>query len=127
MVVPPHPTPRLVLVQPTLPPWPLENFVLNYCHFASTRKAGTFDEAILTVRKAAGAKALEYLVYRFRNVYIKSWRLENADEDGLPEEVVDFCFHQCTVEYYPQKSGGAASGLIQASWDFWDLSQNKAD
>jgi type VI protein secretion system component Hcp len=100
---------------------------LNYCRYATTKNSGTFDEAIVTVRKAAGAAQLEYLVYRFRDVYIKSWRLENTDEDGLPEEVVDFCFHHCSVEYYAQKPGGAGADLTEGSWDFWDLSQNKVD
>jgi type VI protein secretion system component Hcp len=100
---------------------------LNYCRFSATRTLGTFDEAILTVRKAAGAKALEYLVYRLRDVYIKSWRLENADADGLPEEVIDFCFMACTVEYSAQRTAGGGTGMVQATWDFFDLSKNTVD
>jgi type VI protein secretion system component Hcp len=68
---------------------------------------------------------MEYLIYEFRNVYIKSWKLEESgDGDDLPEEVVDFCFTYCQMQYYPQRHSGEQGTPIEGFWDFGDLSKN---
>jgi type VI protein secretion system component Hcp len=114
---------------------------LNYCRYATMRgqdkqQSGVFDIAIVTVRKAGGIRSeggkavtgqIEYLVYEFHNVYIKSWKLEESGSgDELPEEVVDFCFNYCQMQYYPQKKTGEQASAVEGFWDFADLANNNA-
>ncbi len=62
--------------------------------------------------------AMEYLVYKFGRVWVKSWELSNKDGDELPEETVVFYFDTCRMEYYPQRPDGSAGQMQYAEWDF---------
>ncbi len=89
-----------------------------YCMHA-TNKAKSFDQAILTVRKAGGAKPLDYLVFDFRNVTLQTYKLENADKDSEPEEAIDLAFAALEIIYYPQlASGGGSAAPKRGAWHF---------
>jgi type VI protein secretion system component Hcp len=103
-----------------------------YCHYASKnpQKPNPLEIALarVTIRKAAGimkgqgggvqARVLGFLVYEFRDVAIKSWKLDNKDGDDLPEEEVEFTFNAVRVTYTPQKSTGEGATAIPRSWNF---------
>lgn len=109
-------------------------FFTAYCqHWSSTKTPSTaaktegiFDEAKVTIRKAAGSKPIEYLVFEFREVWIKSWELSNKDGDDLPEEELEFCFNACQMRYWPQKVDGSRGVMIPSNfWYFRALDENQ--
>jgi len=94
-----------------------------YCkHWTSTRSPGKvpdgddiFDEAKVTVRKASGKAPIEYLVFEFRGVWIKSWELKGKG-DELPDEQIEFAFDACQMRYWPQKLTGARGVMIPSGF-----------
>jgi type VI protein secretion system component Hcp len=88
-----------------------------YCMHA-TKQEKAFDQATLTVRKAAGAGSLEFMVLELSNVTIQSYKIEATDSDDLPEENIDVAFGKLMLRYYPQKAGGGAGSMKPGGWDF---------
>ena len=94
-----------------------------YCDHAkdttNAKKDGVFSEGLVYLRKASGGKALKYVIFQFKEVYIKTWSLKNTDEDALPEETIEFCFKTCTIQYYPQTADGKAAPVVSGYADFF--------
>ena len=70
----------------------------------------------MTLRKAAGATPLNYLIYYFSGVAIKSWEL-NCKENDLPEETIsfniDFTLHlRATNSDASQSSNSGCDGRL---------------
>ena len=64
---------------------------------------------------------MNYLVYLFYGVAIKSWKLEAKDGDDLPTEDIDFSFVELLITYKPQTpQGAAAASDISMGWSFPD-------
>jgi type VI protein secretion system component Hcp len=88
-----------------------------YCLFWDDHKI-TWDKARVTLRKAAGGQAVEYLVFEFQDVYVKDWSLDGKDGEDMPEEDVEFCFRTLQFNYWPQTHGGGLGTLQEGGWDF---------
>jgi type VI secretion system secreted protein Hcp len=88
-----------------------------YCLHA-TKQEKAFDEATLTVRKAAGQQMLNYLVLQLTSVTLQGYKLDSADGDSVPEENIDLAFGKLMIQYYPQKASGTAAALKPGGWDF---------
>jgi type VI protein secretion system component Hcp len=84
----------------------------------ATKQEKAFDQATLTVRKAAGSGSLEFLVLELSNVTIQSYKIEATDSEDLPEENIDVAFGKLMLRYYPQKAAGAAGAMKPGGWDF---------
>lgn len=80
---------------------------------------GHLPKGILTIRKAGGAKQLEYLTYTIESVYVESVQISGSSGgDDYPTESVSFAFGKVTQAYTKQKSDGTADGgAISFSWD----------
>jgi type VI secretion system secreted protein Hcp len=73
----------------------------------------------LTLRKAGGDNPLEYLKWKFAEVFIDSiqWAGSSGGDDA-PTESVTFVYGQQTIDYQPQSAKGAAEGgAIHGGWD----------
>lgn len=99
------------------------DLLLGFCQRWATQNV-TWELARVTVRKAGGGlPAIDYLIYEFTNVYVRSWTLENQDADDLPEEEVEFAFDTCRMQYYPQSASGVRKSMKEGGWDFGNHKQ----
>jgi type VI secretion system secreted protein Hcp len=75
-------------------------------------------EAVLTLRKAGGKEALNYLEYKFSDLFIDSVQWSgSAGGDETPTESVSFAFAKVQITYTEQTAAGAGSGKVIGSWD----------
>jgi type VI protein secretion system component Hcp len=88
-----------------------------YCMHA-TKQEKAFDQATLTMRKAAGSGSLEFFVLELSNVTIQSYKIEATDSEDLPEENIDVAFGKLMLRYYPQKAAGSGAAMKPGGWDF---------
>jgi type VI secretion system secreted protein Hcp len=72
-------------------------------------------QAVLTVRKA-GREQLDFLVYRFGDVVVSSYRT-GGSADAEPTDQVSFTFARIQVELRPQKPDGSLAAAVKAGWD----------
>jgi type VI secretion system secreted protein Hcp len=80
-----------------------------------------FDKALLTVRKAGGKDALEYLKITLDDVLISSFQDSVHSGDETPMESFSLNFRKITYHYTTQtEKGGAGSGTPVT----WDVSAN---
>lgn len=88
----------------------------NLVKFCSN--GGHIAKATLTVRKAGGTEAVEYLIIEMEDVLIASVSTGGSGgEDRLTENVA-LNFAKFKVKYQPQDQKGAKKGgQIQAGWD----------
>ena len=77
-----------------------------------------FDRATVTVRKAGGKVALEYLVYTFEQVCVDGITTsgEAASADDVTEDV-QLSFATVHLKYTPQRADGAGDSPIEGGWD----------
>ncbi|MPN05151.1 Protein hcp1 [bioreactor metagenome] len=75
-------------------------------------------QAVLTARKAGGAKAVEYLTITLSNARISALELEGAGGgEQAAIERVSFAFQKITVEYRGQSESGGSSATSQFETD----------
>jgi type VI secretion system secreted protein Hcp len=72
-------------------------------------------QAILTARKAGKAQ-LEFLVFKFTDLLVSSYRT-SGHTDVVPMDEVAFDFARIEVEYRPQRPDGTADTPVKAGWD----------
>ena len=75
--------------------------------------------AALTLRKAGGDNPLEYLKWKFEEVFVDSvqWSGSSGGDDA-PTESVSFVYGKMTIDYQPQNAKGQAEGgAIHGGWD----------
>jgi type VI secretion system secreted protein Hcp len=75
------------------------------------------DLAKVTLRKAGGAKPLEYLLLQFTQVYVASYEVDARSGDKPPQETLSFTFKTMSIQYRPQKQQGQAAAK-QTAWNF---------
>lgn len=77
-----------------------------------------YPEARLTVRKAGGASAVEYLVITMKEVMIASYQSDAVTTKDVLSEMINLNFAKIEVSYQPQKSdGGKDGGAIKFGWN----------
>jgi type VI secretion system secreted protein Hcp len=75
-----------------------------------------FDEADLVVREA-GDNPVEYLVHKFKQVYIDSISWGAAGGGGKPSESLSISFAEVKIDYYPQNADGSKGDKVPAGWN----------
>lgn len=77
----------------------------------------TIDNAVLSVRKAGGAKPIDYLKVTLSQVLVTSFVSGAQGSQDRAEETIKLNFATCKVEYTPQKADGTGMGVIAKGWD----------
>lgn len=88
--------------------------------FQHAASGSHFEKAILSVRKAGGAKGGEkpYLTYEFSTVFITSITHELEEKvDDLPTEKLVFVYGGLQIKYSTQDAGGKLSAPTQGTWN----------
>lgn len=76
-----------------------------------------YDEALLTVRKAGGKEAIEYIKVTMNEVIISSISTGGSGGEDRLTESVGLNFAKFKFEYTPQKADGTADATKTAGWD----------
>jgi type VI secretion system secreted protein Hcp len=77
-----------------------------------------FPKAAVTLHKAGGDAAVDYLKYAFEKVFIQSidWSGSSGGDDR-PIEQLSFAYGKVEITYTPQTETGAKGSPVVASWD----------
>lgn len=91
---------------------------LSYCTHSDAEDSNDkpFKIARVTLRKAEGGQALEFLVLEFEQAFVTSYKV-GTDESKMPTESLSFTCKACKIKYRPQRMGGSNRDNI-AGWDF---------
>ena len=77
-----------------------------------------YPKATLTMYKAGGDEALDYLKYTFEELFVTSINWSGSQGgDAIPTESVSFAFGKVTMDYKIQNPDGSAKGTVPGSWD----------
>jgi type VI secretion system secreted protein Hcp len=83
--------------------------------FATLGSGGHFPQLNLFVRKA-GAAAADYLVYRFKLVFVTKIEWSDSTGDDVPTEQVEFTYGALQVQYAQQNPTGQLAAPKQQAW-----------
>jgi len=83
-----------------------------------------YPKATVTLNKAGGDQAVNYLVYEFENVFIDGiqWSGSSGGDDR-PTESLSIAFGKVTISYTPQQDTGSKAGPVRGSWDLQKVSK----
>jgi type VI secretion system secreted protein Hcp len=84
-----------------------------------------FPKGFVTLYKAGGDKAVDFLKYEFEQVYIESiqWSGSSGGDD-TPMESVSFAFGRVEMTYSPQAKDGTKVGKpVVGSWDLMQVTK----
>ena len=86
--------------------------------FSAVCKGTHFPTAKVTLRKAGGEEAMDYLTYEFEKCYIDNvqWSGSSGGDDR-PTESGSITFGKVTITYTPQTEKGTKGKAVVASWD----------
>jgi type VI secretion system secreted protein Hcp len=78
-----------------------------------------FPKATVTLHKAGGEAAVDYLVYKFSDVFIETvrWAGRSGDNNDTPLEEVQFTYGRAEIVYTPQKVDGSKDSPVVGAWD----------
>lgn len=77
-----------------------------------------YKDATLTVRKAGGKEAIEYIIIKLEEVFITSIQVLPTGENDRIKEQVSLNFGLVKFDYQPQKRDGSKDGgAIKFAWD----------
>jgi type VI secretion system secreted protein Hcp len=77
----------------------------------------TIGDAVITLRKAGGTSAVEYLVYKLTEVFVSSFNIGAGDGGNIAQESIGLNFAKVEFNYTPQNADGSAGGTITTSYD----------
>lgn len=82
-----------------------------------------FPTARITLHKAGGDEAVDYLIFEFEKVYVESidWAGSSGGHDQALERAT-LRFGKITATYTPQTETGAKGSPVVASWDVMAVS-----
>lgn len=82
-----------------------------------------FPKATITLHKAGGDEAVDYLVYELERVYVESvqWSGSSGGDDR-PSESLSLAFGKITVTYTEQTETGAKGSPVVGTWDVQSVS-----
>lgn len=86
--------------------------------FQSCAQGTHFPKATVTLHKAGGDEAVDYLKYEMERVYVESiqWSGSSGGDDR-PAESLSLAFGKVTVTYIEQTETGAKGSPTVGSWD----------
>jgi len=76
-----------------------------------------FKQALLTVRKAGGKTAVEYLKIKMQDLIISNISTGGSGGGDMITESVTLNFGQVSLDYTPQDKTGAAGSTMSAAWN----------
>ena len=76
-----------------------------------------FKQALLTVRKAGGKAAVEYLKIKMQDLIISNISTGGSGGSDLITESVTLNFAKVSLDYTPQDKTGAAGSVMSAAWN----------
>lgn len=83
-----------------------------------------FPKATLTLYKAGGEEAVDYLKYEFEKVFVEDVNWSGASGgDDRPMESVAFAYGKVTMTYTPQSESGTKGSPVVGSWDQLSVSK----
>lgn len=85
--------------------------------FQACCKGSHFPKAKVTLHKAGGEEALDFLVYEFEKVYIEDIQWSGSSGGDDPMENISLAYGKVTITYTPQSETGAKGSPVVASWD----------
>ena len=75
-----------------------------------------FSDATLYIRKAG--VGTDYLIYKFKLVFINNIKWTGSSGDDLPQETLSIAYGAMQVSYTPQSSTGVPSGkALLGTWN----------
>lgn len=91
--------------------------------FAKCCSGDHMPEVTVVLRKAGGSSPLEYLTYKFTEVYVDSiqWSGSSGGDD-TPSESLSLTFAKVEITYKQQDEKGGAAKTIGASYDLRTVS-----
>lgn len=91
--------------------------------FASCCRGVHFPKATVTLHKAGGDEAVDYLKYELERVYVESiqWSGSSGGDDR-PAESLSLAFGKITVTYTEQTETGAKGSPVVGDWDVQTVS-----
>ena len=86
--------------------------------FQNCCEGGHFDKAIVTLNKAGGKVAVDFLKYEFEKVFIDSiqWSGSSGGDDS-PTESLSLAFEKVEIVYSSQNDDGTAKKTVGSGWD----------
>jgi type VI secretion system secreted protein Hcp len=79
-------------------------------------------KATVTLYKAGGSEAVDYLKYEFEKVYVESIQWSGASGgDDVPMESLSLAFGKITATYTEQKDDGTKGASIVGTWDLMQV------
>jgi type VI secretion system secreted protein Hcp len=75
------------------------------------------DEAVLTLRKGAGDKPLDYLKIKMNNAIVRSLQTGGSGGTARLQETIILNFAKIEFEYVPQKADGSGDSSTPITWD----------
>lgn len=89
---------------------------------SALRNNEVLKEVVLTVRKAGGPEAVEYLKIRLEKARITAVATASGTFAGTPEltEEVSIAFSKLAVEYLPQRGDGIGGGTTSFEMDLYE-------
>jgi type VI secretion system secreted protein Hcp len=82
-----------------------------------------YPKAVVTLNKAGGKAAVDFIKYEFEQVYVDSVQWSGASGgDDTPTESVSFSFGKVAVTYTPQNADGSKGSPAVGSWDLTAVS-----
>jgi type VI secretion system secreted protein Hcp len=85
--------------------------------FAAMCTGKHFPKAKVTIHKAGGGEAVDFLVYEFEKVFIEDMNWSGGSGGDVPMESVAMAYGKVTITYTPQTETGAKGSPVVASWD----------
>jgi type VI secretion system secreted protein Hcp len=76
-----------------------------------------FPKAKVTIHKAGGEEAVDFLVYEFEKVFIEDMNWSGGSGSDVPMESVAMAYGKVTITFTPQTETGAKGSPVVASWD----------
>jgi len=76
-----------------------------------------FKQALLTVRKAGGKTAVEYLKIKLQDLIISNISTGGSGGGDLITESVTLNFAKVSIDYTPQDKAGVAGSTMSAAWN----------
>jgi type VI secretion system secreted protein Hcp len=79
--------------------------------------------AVLTVRKAGGSQAIEFLKIKLADVLVSSYDNAGSRDGDRPEDAFSLFFAKIDVEYTAQNADGSSGEVVEATFDLSSLRQ----
>jgi len=85
--------------------------------FKACATGKSIGDGTLTLRKAGGSSAVEYLVLKLTEVFVSNFNVGAQDSGDIAYESVGLNFAKIDVLYTPQNADGSADAVVQTGYN----------